>query len=79
MAEGLLDWCDLSVSASKLGKCHVYAVVVESYTIAQWLVFCLVRARERLTAKARICRTGNKSVMPRARSRKWAAFFFNLV
>ena len=37
MAEGLLELCELPVTASKLEKCHVCAIVHESYTIAQWL------------------------------------------
>ena len=37
MAKGPLDWYELPVSASKLGRCRVCAAVDESYTIAQRL------------------------------------------
>ena len=33
MADGPLDWCEFSESASKLGSCHVCVAVDESYTI----------------------------------------------
>ena len=35
MAKALLKWCELPVSASKLGACHVCADLVVSYTITQ--------------------------------------------
>ena len=35
MAKGLLEWCKLPGGSSKLEKCHVFAAVDKSYTIAQ--------------------------------------------
>ena len=37
MVEGLVEQCELPGDVSNLGRCHVFAAVHESYTVAQRL------------------------------------------